>query len=67
MNLGAWMQNLIERVKYFTFWTNTNEQPVSIWLGAFTFPTSYLIGVLQVRTHYSAVGIIIAFIVRAYS
>lgn len=49
MNLGAWMQNLIERVTYFTTWTNTNKQPVSIWLGAFTFPSSFLTSVLQVH------------------
>lgn len=67
MNLGAWMQNLTERVEYFTSWTNTNEQPVSIWLGAFVFPTSFLTGVLQVRTRYSAVEIMIVFILHTYS
>lgn len=49
MNLGAWMQNLIERVKYFTTLVNTNQQPVTIWLGAFTSPTAFLTCILLVQ------------------
>lgn len=56
MTLGAWFQNLIERVKYFTTWTNSSQQPVSIWLGAFMFPSSFLTSVLQVRKHASSLA-----------
>lgn len=52
MNLGAWMENLIERVKYFTTLVNTSQQPVSIWLGAFTSPTSLLTCILLVKHCY---------------
>lgn len=51
MNLAAWMQNLIERIKYFNTWANTNEQPISIWLGAFIFPARFLTSVLQVQNY----------------
>lgn len=52
MNLAAWMQNLIERVKYFNTWANTNQQPVSIWLGAFVNPSRFLTSILQVQNYY---------------
>lgn len=54
MGLGEWMQNLIERVKYFTTWASTCQQPTLIWLGAFTFPKGFLTSILQVRKplHY---------------
>ncbi|XP_025208084.1 dynein heavy chain 2, axonemal-like [Melanaphis sacchari] len=57
MNLGAWMQNLIERVKYFTTLINTNQQPVSIWLGAFTSPTSFLTCILLNESKQSSTQI----------
>ncbi|XP_060835340.1 dynein axonemal heavy chain 2-like [Rhopalosiphum padi] len=57
MNLGAWMQNLIERVKYFTTLINTSQQPVSIWLGAFTSPASFLTCILLNESKESSVQI----------
>lgn len=54
MNLGAWMQNLIERVKYFTTLINTSQPPVSIWLGAYTSPTSFLTCILLVQQWHCA-------------
>ncbi|CAI6360698.1 unnamed protein product [Macrosiphum euphorbiae] len=57
MNLGAWMQNLIERVKYFTTLVNTSQQPVSIWLGAFTSPTAFLTCILLSESKQTSVQI----------
>ncbi|XP_008181522.3 dynein heavy chain 2, axonemal [Acyrthosiphon pisum] len=57
MNLGAWMKNLIERVKYFTTLVNASQQPVSIWLGAFTSPTAFLTCILLSESKQSSVQI----------
>lgn len=48
MDLGSWIKDLAKRVEYFATWIKTNQQPVSFWLGAFTFPTGFLTSVLQV-------------------
>ncbi|VVC43185.1 Dynein heavy chain, domain-2,Dynein heavy chain domain,Dynein heavy chain, domain-1,Dynein heavy chain, P- [Cinara cedri] len=57
MNLAAWTQNLMERVKYFNTWAITNQQPVSVWLGAFVFPSSFLTSILQNESKNSSVQI----------
>ncbi|XP_050431508.1 dynein axonemal heavy chain 2 [Adelges cooleyi] len=57
MNLGAWTQDLIERVSYFTIWANTVRPPVLFWLGAYTFPTGFLTAVLQIESRSTSVPI----------
>lgn len=47
MNLGSWTQDLIERVNHFTVWAEKIHPPILFWLGAYTYPTSFLTAVLQ--------------------
>jgi dynein heavy chain len=44
--LGSWTRDLILRIEHFYEWSKGNE-PKAFWLGAFTFPTSFLTAVLQ--------------------
>ncbi|XP_050531221.1 dynein axonemal heavy chain 2 isoform X2 [Daktulosphaira vitifoliae] len=57
MNLGAWTQDLIERINHFTIWAVTARQPILFWLGAYTFPTGFLTAVLQMESRNSSVPI----------
>lgn len=52
MPLGAWILDLIERFNYFTVWSNKLQPPVLFWLGAFTYPTSFLTAVLQANIYH---------------
>lgn len=47
MNLGSWTQDLIKRINHFTVWADRVHPPVLFWLGAYTYPTSFLTAVLQ--------------------
>ncbi|XP_050440794.1 dynein axonemal heavy chain 2-like [Adelges cooleyi] len=54
MHLGAWLNNLIERVKYFQKWVDTVQLPIVSWLGAFMYPTSFLTSILQIESRNSS-------------
>ncbi|XP_063222941.1 dynein axonemal heavy chain 2 isoform X2 [Bacillus rossius redtenbacheri] len=45
--LGSWTRDLVLRVEFFAAWAKTLEAPLLFWLGAFTFPTSFLSAVKQ--------------------
>lgn len=51
MPLGAWTLDFIERINHFADWATTTNAPILFWLGAYTYPTSFLTAVLQVF-HY---------------
>lgn len=53
MPLGAWTQDLTERVNHFTTWATRIHPPVLFWLGAYTYPTGFLTAVLQANIYYS--------------
>lgn len=55
--LGAWIRDLIARMDYFSTWANTISLPKFFWLGAFTFPTSFLTAVLQTHSRIQRVSI----------
>lgn len=55
--LGAWIRDLIARLDYFTAWANTLHLPTFFWLGAFTFPTSFLTAALQTYSRIQTVSI----------
>lgn len=55
--LGAWIRDLIQRVQYFKGWAITTHPPNFFWLGAFTFPTSFLTAVLQTHSRLQKVSI----------
>lgn len=55
--LGSWIRDLIQRVQFFTGWANTMHPPNFFWLGAFTFPTSFLTAVLQTHSRLQKVSI----------
>ena len=54
--LGSWNRDLVERVKMFNQWGDSN-QPVVFWLGGFTFPTGFLTAVLQTAARKTNVSI----------
>lgn len=47
MPLGSWTLDLIDRVNHFKVWASDLRPPVLFWLGAYTYPTSFLTAVLQ--------------------
>jgi len=49
MSLGPWTQDLIERINHFKTWANKTHPPVLFWLGAYTYPITFLTAVLQVN------------------
>lgn len=55
--LGGWIRDLILRIEYFTVWSNTIHPPIFFWLGAFSFPTSFLTAVLQTHSRIQHVSI----------
>jgi len=44
--LGSWFSELIKRIEFFNTWMR-NGNPLSFWLSAFSFPQSFLTGILQ--------------------
>jgi dynein heavy chain len=54
--LGSWMSDLVERCTQMRFWVEM-ELPQHMWLGGFTYPTSLLTAVLQVKSRKDAVAI----------
>ncbi|KAJ3123528.1 Dynein heavy chain 2, axonemal [Physocladia obscura] len=44
--LASWTRDLIQRIEHFSDWSKGTE-PKLFWLGAFTFPTGFLTGILQ--------------------
>jgi len=52
MSLGPWTQDLIERVNHFKIWANKTHPPTLFWLGAYTYPITFLTAVLQVTIHF---------------
>lgn len=51
MSLGPWTQDLIERINHFKTWANKTHPPVLFWLGAYTYPITFLTAVLQVTIY----------------
>jgi len=49
MSLGPWTQDLIERINHFKTWANKTHPPILFWLGAYTYPITFLTAVLQVN------------------
>ncbi|XP_011309286.1 dynein heavy chain 2, axonemal [Fopius arisanus] len=45
--LGSWTCDLVSRIEHFAKWAETTHPPLLFWLGAYTFPTSFLTAVLQ--------------------
>lgn len=48
-NLGAWTQDLIQRIEFISTWATKLQPPPTFVLAFFTFPTGFLTAVLQVR------------------
>uniref|UniRef100_H2YVP9 AAA+ ATPase domain-containing protein n=1 Tax=Ciona savignyi TaxID=51511 RepID=H2YVP9_CIOSA len=44
--LGSWLEDLLQRVEFFSTWSNL-EEPTSYWVSAFFFPQGFLTAVLQ--------------------
>ncbi|KAG8236115.1 hypothetical protein J437_LFUL000478 [Ladona fulva] len=55
--LGSWVQDLIQRVDYFSQWAVTLKAPVLFWLGAFTFPSALLTAVLQISARQGGISV----------
>jgi len=49
MSLGPWTEDLIERINHFKTWANKTHPPILFWLGAYTYPITFLTAVLQVN------------------
>uniref|UniRef100_H2YVQ0 AAA+ ATPase domain-containing protein n=1 Tax=Ciona savignyi TaxID=51511 RepID=H2YVQ0_CIOSA len=45
--LGSWLEDLLQRVEFFSTWSNLVEEPTSYWVSAFFFPQGFLTAVLQ--------------------
>jgi dynein heavy chain len=54
--LGSWFAELVKRVEFFNTWMRSGN-PASFWLGAFSFPQSFLTGVLQRHSRVSGLPI----------
>ncbi|XP_026819508.1 dynein heavy chain 2, axonemal-like [Rhopalosiphum maidis] len=57
MSLGPWTQDLIERINHFKTWANKTHPPVLFWLGAYTYPITFLTAVLQIHSRSSSIAI----------
>ena len=45
--LGAWFDDLIQRIQFFKSWMDSEGKPLAYWLSAFFFPQGFLTSVLQ--------------------
>ncbi|KAA0178390.1 hypothetical protein FNF27_00239 [Cafeteria roenbergensis] len=54
--LGSWMGDLVERCSQMRGWVE-DAMPPTMWLGGFTYPTSLLTAVLQVKARKDTVAI----------
>ncbi|XP_025195967.1 dynein heavy chain 2, axonemal [Melanaphis sacchari] len=57
MSLGPWTQDLIERINHFKTWANKTHPPILFWLGAYTYPITFLTAVLQIHSRSSKIAI----------
>lgn len=54
--LGAWFDDLLQRVVFFRTWLES-DKPISYWLPAFFFPQGFLTSVLQNHARRNKVGV----------
>jgi len=54
--LGSWMPDLVERIAQLNFWAYEGI-PKAFWLGALTFPTSFLTALLQASARKNMVSV----------
>lgn len=66
MSLGPWTQDLIERINHFKTWANKTHPPVLFWLGAYTYPITFLTAVLQVNIFCFLIEIILIYYFNNY-
>ena len=54
--LGSWFTDLIKRIEFFNNWIQ-NGNPITFWLSAFSFPQSFLTGILQRHSRFHGIAI----------
>ncbi|EAX96982.1 Dynein heavy chain family protein [Trichomonas vaginalis G3] len=54
--LGSWFAELIKRIEFFNTWMSQGN-PSSFWLTAFSFPQSFLTGILQRHSRVNEIPI----------